>query len=162
VTGASFAPAPAAAPHLEIHLEAQGGAGGAAHTAPSAAAEWAATAAALAAGLAGLGLGHQLYRRRPEGATALAARLPRLHSLLEHKYWVDEIYDGLVVRPTRRLSEGFLWRVVDVRFIDGLVNLLAGFTKAFSYVFRFVQSGYVQTYALVLVLGVLVLLLRSI
>jgi NADH:ubiquinone oxidoreductase subunit 5 (subunit L)/multisubunit Na+/H+ antiporter MnhA subunit len=60
----------------------------------------------------------------------------------------------------RALSEGVLWRWVDVRFIDGIINLLAGFTKAFSYVFRFFQSGYVQTYALVVVLGVLVLIWR--
>jgi NADH:ubiquinone oxidoreductase subunit 5 (subunit L)/multisubunit Na+/H+ antiporter MnhA subunit len=66
-----------------------------------------------------------------------------------------------VVRPLHSLSERVLWRAVDVRVIDGLVNLLAGFTKAFSYLFRFAQSGYVQTYVLVLVLGVLVLLLRT-
>jgi hypothetical protein len=40
--------------------------------------------------------------------------------------------------------------------------LIAGFTKAFSYLFRFFQSGYVQTYVLVVVLGVLALLLRAI
>jgi NADH-quinone oxidoreductase subunit L len=132
-----------------------------AHAAHSAAAEWAATAAAFAAGLAGLGLGHLLYARRPELSTALAQRFAGVRSLLAHKYWVDEIYDATVVRPLHRLSDAVLWRAVDVRLIDGLVNLLAGFTKAFSYVFRFAQSGYVQTYALVLVLGVLVLLLHS-
>ena len=45
--------------------------------------------------------------------------------------------------------------------IDGAVNLTGGLTKVFSYVFRFAQDGYVQTYVLVVVLGVLVLLIRA-
>jgi NADH-quinone oxidoreductase subunit L len=132
-----------------------------AHATHSAAAEWAATAVALAAGILGLALGDLFYRRRPELATQMAARFPGVQRVLVAKYWVDEVYDVLVVRPVRALSEGFLWRFVDVRIIDGIVNLLGGFTKAFSYVFRFFQSGYVQTYVLVLVLGVLALLWRT-
>jgi NADH-quinone oxidoreductase subunit L len=124
------------------------------------AAEWGAMAVALTAGLLGLLLGHQLYARRPELSARLAGRFAGLKRLLEGKYFVDELYAAVVVRPTRGLSERVLWRLVDVRLIDGLVNLLGGLTKAFSYVFRFAQSGYVQTYVLVVVLGVLVLLIR--
>ena len=137
----------------------QGGA--VAHATHSAAAEWAATAVAMAAGLLGLFFGDLFYRRRPELATAAAARFAGLRRLLEHKYWVDEVYDAVVVRPVHGLSRTVLWRIVDMRIIDGIVNLLGGLTKAFSYVFRFFQSGYVQTYVLVLVLGVLALLWRT-
>jgi len=133
----------------------------AAHAPHSAAAEWAATAVAMGAGLLGLFLGDLFYRRRPQLATQTAVRFAGLRALLENKYWVDEAYDAAVVRPIHWLSRGVLWRVVDVRIIDGIVNLLGGVTKAFSYVFRFFQSGYVQTYVLVLVLGVLALLWRT-
>jgi len=129
-------------------------------TSHGAAAEWRAALLAVAAGLLGLGLGHQLYARRPQAAAALAARFPGLQQLLAAKYYVDELYGALVVRPLRVLSDRLLWRIVDVRVIDGLVNFLGGLTKAFSYVFRFAQSGYVQTYVLVVVLGVLALLIR--
>jgi NADH-quinone oxidoreductase subunit L len=151
------------APHgaTESHGAAGTHAPAAAHATHSAAAEWAATAVALAAGILGLLLGDLFYRRRPELATQMAARFPGVHRMLAAKYWVDEVYDFLVVRPVLALSEGFLWRFVDVRIIDGTVNLLGGFTKAFSYVFRFFQSGYVQTYVFVLVLGVLALLWRT-
>ena len=118
-----------------------------------------AMAVALAAALLGLGLGFQLYARRPQTAAALAGRLQPLQRLLAGKYFVDELYAAVIVRPFRLLSEA-LWRLVDVRLIDGVINLLGGVTRAFSFVFRFAQSGYVQTYAFVVVLGVLVLLLR--
>jgi NADH-quinone oxidoreductase subunit L len=127
---------------------------------PSARAEWGATLVAVTIGLIGLLLGHQLYARAPQAAARLAARFAFLRRLLARKFYVDEVYDALVVRPTRFLADRVLWRVVDVRIIDGLVNLLGGLTKAFSYVFRFAQSGYVQTYVFVLVLGVLALLIR--
>ncbi len=130
------------------------------HAAHSAAAEWGATGVAMLMGLLGIGLGHLLYVRRPELATQLAARFSGLRRVLAAKYYVDEAYDAVVVRPVRMLSDRVLWRIFDVRIIDGIVNLLGGLTKAFSYVFRFFQSGYVQTYVFVVVLGVLVLLWR--
>jgi NADH-quinone oxidoreductase subunit L len=125
-----------------------------------AAAEWGATLVAALLGLGGLGLGFLYYARRPQLATQLAARLPGLQRVLAAKYYVDEAYEAVIIRPVHGLARGVLWRGVDVRLIDGIVNLLAGLTKAFSYVFRFFQSGYVQTYALVILLGILVLLLR--
>jgi NADH-quinone oxidoreductase subunit L len=166
---AAEAPAHAGAPHgAATATDAPGGtpAGAAAHTAAaeaphSATTEWGAMSAAILAGVLGLALGDRFYRRRPELATRAAARVPALQRLLAGKYYVDEAYDLVVVRPVRALSTGVLWRIVDVRIIDGIVNLLGGFTKAFSYVFRFFQSGYVQTYVLVLVLGVLALLWRT-
>jgi len=126
----------------------------------SAAAEWGATLLAVCVGLAGLGLGHLFYAARPQLATAWAARAGGLRRVLESKYYVDEVYDAVIVQPVRRLSESVLWRTLDVRLIDGVVNLLGGITKASSYLFRFGQSGYVQTYVLVVVLGVVVLLMR--
>jgi NADH-quinone oxidoreductase subunit L len=143
-----------------------GGYAGEAHAAveahASTSAEWAATAVAMLAGLGGLLLGHLFYARRPELATRTAAALPGLQRVLGAKYYVDEIYDRVIVRPLGFFADRILWRGIDVRVIDGVINLLAGFTKAFSYLFRFFQSGYVQTYVLVVVLGVLVLLLRAI
>jgi NADH-quinone oxidoreductase subunit L len=118
-------------------------------------------AIALGAGLLGLLLGHRLYAGRPQSATSLSAHFRGLQKLLVGKYYVDELYEAVVIKPTRVLSERVLWRLVDVRVIDGLVNFMAGLTKVFSHVFRFAQSGYVQTYVLVVVLGVIILLLRA-
>lgn len=127
----------------------------------SAAAEWGAAGAAFASALLGLLLAAQLYVRRPEAATELAARFAALKGLLSNKYYVDEMYTQTIVRPIRSLSDAVLWRIVDQRMIDGAVNMTGGLTKVFSYVFRFAQDGYVQTYVLVVVLGALALLIRA-
>ncbi len=133
-----------------------------AHPTPAHAAlpESAAMAVALAAGLLGLGLGHQMYARRPQVATALALRLPAVRNLLAGKYFVDELYAAAIIRPLRLLADRVLWRIVDMKLIDGSVRLLGWLTWALSVAFRFGQSGYVQTYVLVVVLGVFALLLR--
>ena len=52
----------------------------------------------------------------------MAARFAGLHRVLENKYYVDEIYDAAIVQPIRIVSEEGLWKIVDVRVIDGAVN----------------------------------------
>ena len=71
----------------------------------------------------------------------------RGYRLLWNKYWVDEIYNALVVRPIVLLAQG-LWIVVDVLFIDGLVNAMAYLTFAAGAGVRVLQNGNVQFYAL--------------
>ena len=76
--------------------------------------------------------------------------------LLQNKWYVDEIYDGLVVRPVRALSV-FFNNVVEKKGIDGLVN---GAGKAVNYgsrQLRWLQSGQVGIYVLLMVIGMLCL-----
>jgi NADH-quinone oxidoreductase subunit L len=76
--------------------------------------------------------------------------------VLEHKYYVDEVYDRGVVRPTYATSRNLLWRGIDVGLIDGLfVNGSAWLARGFGWMGSALQSGQVGTYAWVLVLGVL-------
>jgi NADH-quinone oxidoreductase subunit L len=79
--------------------------------------------------------------------------------VLANKYYVDELYDATVVRPTYGLSRNLLWRGIDVGLIDGLlVNGSALFARMLGRVGSFVQSGQLGTYAWVLVLGVVAVL----
>src|SRR6185369_8666902 len=73
----------------------------------------------LAAG--GATLAYVFYVRTPGWPQILAWRLKPAYELLVGKYWVDELYDALVVRPYVALSN-LLWRVVDQTMIDGAVN----------------------------------------
>ncbi|HJQ21802.1 MAG TPA: NADH-quinone oxidoreductase subunit L [Gemmatimonadaceae bacterium] len=76
--------------------------------------------------------------------------------VLEHKYYVDEIYDRGVVQPTYKTSRNLLWRGIDVGLIDGLfVNGSAWLARGLGWIGSALQSGQVGTYAWVLVLGVL-------
>jgi NADH-quinone oxidoreductase subunit L len=109
--------------------------------------------AALGAGLAWL-----FYVRRPELPARLAARLQGLYALLAGKYWIDEIYDALIVRPYVRFS-GMLWRVIDQGLIDGAVNGTAAFVVVNGQLWRLAQTGNVQHYALVFLGGAAAVLL---
>jgi NADH-quinone oxidoreductase subunit L len=79
--------------------------------------------------------------------------------VLEHKYFVDEAYDKVIVRPTFVTSRNLLWRGIDVGLIDGLmVNGSAWAARAVGWIGSTLQSGQTGTYAWVLVLGVLAVL----
>jgi NADH-quinone oxidoreductase subunit L len=81
--------------------------------------------------------------------------------VLEHKWYVDEAYDAVVVKPTFSLSRSVLWTGVDVGLIDTLlVNGSAAAIRFFGWIGSQLQTGRVGTYAWLLVIGA-VLLLRA-
>jgi NADH-quinone oxidoreductase subunit L len=79
--------------------------------------------------------------------------------VLANKYYVDELYDATVVRPTYSVSRSLLWRGVDTGIIDGLlVNGSALLARFVGWTGSQLQSGQTGTYAWVLVLGVIAVL----
>ncbi len=111
----------------------------------------------LAVAVAGVVLGLMAYLWRPALATSLRERFAAPYSLFSNKYYFDEIYQALVVRPLVVLS-GFLYRDFDLAIIDGMVNGTAALIRGTAERLRIVQSGYVRRYALVLLLGVVIIL----
>ena len=98
------------------------------------------------------------YVRDPKLPERLSLRFRALYELLRGKYWVDEIYDFLVVRPYRALSR-FAWRVVDDGLIDGLAVRGTGRLVEFgSGVASRWETGYVTSYVLVFFGGALAVL----
>ena len=76
--------------------------------------------------------------------------------ILQHKWYVDEIYDAVIVNPLRYISD-FFDKIIEKKGIDGLVN---GVGKAVNYgsrQLRLIQSGQVGAYVLLMVIGMLVL-----
>ena len=80
-----------------------------------------------------------------------------VYELLVGKYWIDELYDAVVVRPYVALSN-LLWRIVDQMMIDGAVNGVATTVLVNGQLWRYVQDGNVQHYALVFLGGAIALL----
>jgi len=111
----------------------------------------------VAVALGGLGLAYLFYVAQPEMPERLRARAGRLYDVVYNKYYVDEIYDAVFVRPTVAVA-GWLWRAVDVAVIDGLVNGSARLVAENARVWRRLQSGNVQHYALSMLGGVLLVL----
>jgi NADH-quinone oxidoreductase subunit L len=111
----------------------------------------------LALGLAvgGILLGVQVYRR-----AGLPERLARasgpLYVLVRNLYWVDELYEALVVRPYYRLSR--ISATFDRFVIDGLVNATGVTLELIGQIVKLFQTGFVRNYALVFLLGVVAIL----
>jgi NADH-quinone oxidoreductase subunit L len=108
--------------------------------------------------MTGIGLAVFFFLKRRSAADAVAARCAGLHRVLTHKYYVDKIYDATVVQPIRIVSEDGLWKIVDVRGIDGAVNLVGGIVTGSSEGLRRLQTGSVRAYAASLFLGVVLIL----
>jgi NADH-quinone oxidoreductase subunit L len=84
----------------------------------------------------------------------MAERFSRLYTILIHKYYVDEFYNWLVVRPLRVGSEKILWQRVDEQAIDGVMVNGTGETVAgVGRLLRRIQSGNIQSYASWVLLG---------
>lgn len=151
-------------------------AGGTAHL--SRGAELALMALSVAIGVVGILFAWRVYVRRPELADRLAARFARPHRVLKNKYYVDELYGATVIEGTMRGADGlwtfdrqvvdgavngsgwvtiiFSWisHIVDKYLVDGVVNLVGSVIQESSFVFRRVQTGLIQNYALLMTVGV--------
>jgi NADH-quinone oxidoreductase subunit L len=91
-------------------------------------------------------------------APRIANALRPLVTVLEHKYWFDEVYQAVFARGSLLLGRG-LWKGGDVALIDnGLVNGSAAVIGRLSGLLRQVQSGYLYHYAFAMILGLIALL----
>jgi NADH-quinone oxidoreductase subunit L len=124
---------------------------------PDAGLLWVLMGVSVAVALGGWMTARYFYLTRPELPGRLATRAAALYRLSLNKWYVDELYDWLFVRPTTRLADR-LWRTVDVRTIDQAVNGVGGSTLAGARILRLLQSGQLQHYALAMMVGTFVIL----
>ena len=120
---------------------------------PSDGAEWVGLAVGAAIGLAGIALAYLIYMRRSGVTARLVARMPRVHDLLAHKYYFDEIYDAMFVRPGAALGR-FGRTVIESEFVQGvMIGGPTGVVRAGTNFARAIQSGYLRAYAGLLLFG---------
>jgi NADH-quinone oxidoreductase subunit L len=113
---------------------------------------------AIAIGLGGLALA--MYLLKPaalRNADEEPAYTDGLGRTLYNKWYVDEVYDATVVRPVGGLSRAFS-RVVDRGIIDGIVDGAGRLAQAIGLLAVRIQTGQINTYAFVILVGVLVVL----
>jgi NADH-quinone oxidoreductase subunit L len=110
-------------------------------------------AAAIASALIGLFLAWWMYIKRPDQPAKLAKSLSGPYKLLLGKYFVDEIYAAVIVRPLVWISRNVLWHVVDEKIIDGAVNGVADTTRHAGNSARQTESGNTRSYAAWIVVG---------
>jgi NADH-quinone oxidoreductase subunit L len=117
--------------------------------------------AGLSAGVAGLGIAVAwlFYGGSMKHIPGqLAKRLAGVHRVVFNKFYVDELYDLIVVRPFRAVAD-VCYRVFDVLIIDsGLVHGVAGIASAVGGFIRGFHNGDLQQYAVAVVVGVAALI----
>ena len=105
-------------------------------------------------GLAGIAFAWTRYSKRVPSDEPTNA----LHKLLANKYYVDEVYNALIVQPIKNGSHFLLWRIVDNGIIDGIVNGVASIIRLIGGTLRRLQTGLVQSYIVSMVLGIVLFL----
>ncbi|HZS38626.1 MAG TPA: NADH-quinone oxidoreductase subunit L, partial [Polyangia bacterium] len=120
---------------------------------------WIAAAIAMAVSLAGIGLAWTLYGHGFSARVrSFVAALPRTYKLVLHKYYIDEIYDALIVRPLRWLAillDAFDRFFIDMVLVNGTGMLIGGVGKLVKYI----QNGDVQRYVIGILAGTTLLVL---
>jgi NADH-quinone oxidoreductase subunit L len=101
----------------------------------------------LSAAVLGGILAYQLYLKRPELPQKIADMLGGLYQAVIHKYYIDEIYTTLFVKPLVDGSARILWHGVDQGVIDAAVNDAADGAQHVSDAARHMQSGNLRSYA---------------
>jgi NADH-quinone oxidoreductase subunit L len=115
---------------------------------------------AVSVGVAGAGIFIALYfwLWQPSAAARLAQQFGGLYRLLHNKYYIDEIYDAVIVQPIKQVSTGALWKGMDAGLIDGSVNGVGATVQGASSSLRRLQTGSVRTYAASLFFGAVLIL----
>jgi NADH-quinone oxidoreductase subunit L len=121
---------------------------------PSEGAEWAGLAVGGIVAILGIGIAYMAYVARPGLTLRLRDRLRPAHDFLAHKWYFDELYDLLFVRPTLAFGR-FGQTVVESAFVQGvLVGGTVSVVRSTASFARAIQSGYLRAYAFLLLMGV--------
>ena len=97
----------------------------------------------------GISIGWFMFKQQP------FLQMPRL---LENKYYVDEIYDTVIVRPILIVSREGLWKIFDIGVIDGLIHGLGRTVIKFGTTIRYMQIGFVRAYAAIILAGAIIII----
>ena len=112
----------------------------------------------LGIAIAGILLARHFYINRPGLADRVAGGMKGVYKLLWNKWYVDDIYEWGIVIPLQKMSQAFLLRFVDKGIIDGAINGSGRLTAGISGMLRKLQTGLAQNYAMVFVIGIMVII----
>jgi NADH-quinone oxidoreductase subunit L len=115
------------------------------------------TPTAVGVAIAGIGLAWLTYQRRAIDAGTLAAAFGPIRTAALHKFWIDDIYEGLLGLALFSLSRIIGW--LDRYLVDGVLNVLSAWTVSAGNLLRAVQTGRAQDYVYGVAVGLLILIL---
>lgn len=102
-------------------------------------------------------LGWLIYAQRREWPEKIAGKLSFVYEIVAHRFYVDEIYDWVIVKPLMWFSTNILWKAVDRTFVDGIA--VHGSARAVGFMASLasaVQTGVLQRYLLYFLVGAVI------
>jgi NADH-quinone oxidoreductase subunit L len=118
--------------------------------------EYALMGISVAIAIIGIFAAWTMYIKNPELPAKFTAKFPGLHKAVFNKWYIDELYDFLFINPCKKIGT-FLWRGIDVKVVDGVVNGVAWIVKGLGAGLRYTQTGYLYSYAMAMVVGVVMI-----
>ncbi|HBG92658.1 MAG: NADH-quinone oxidoreductase subunit L [Nitrospirae bacterium GWF2_44_13] len=119
--------------------------------------EWMVMAISIIAGFSGIGLAALFYLVKTDIPVMLTQKFNAAYKILWNKYYVDELYSFIIVRPAIWTAKNILIGITDARIIEAVVNGVPKGIGEFSRILRKVQTGLLQHYAAIMALGVLII-----
>ena len=119
--------------------------------------EWVLLVISAVVALLGIYVAYYMYILKPEAPKKLAKQWSSIYKLLVRKYYVDEVYTEIIVKPLKDFG-GFLASVIDRGLIDGLVNGVGSVTTGLAPLLGGMQAGLVREYAFSILIGAVAIL----
>ncbi|MEX0823584.1 MAG: NADH-quinone oxidoreductase subunit L [Balneolaceae bacterium] len=122
-------------------------------------AEWILMVLSIIIAVAGVFIAFRMYGndQQAESDALIAGQFGGLYTVWKEKYNLDEVYEGVVVFPVVKFSDKVL-AVFDMKVVDGIVNAIAGTVRLAGSLIRYIQTGIASSYALYLIIGVILVL----
>ncbi len=119
--------------------------------------EWGLILLSVIVALLGIYIAYVFYLKKPAIPHNIVRRFPRVYKLLANKYYVDEVYNAVIVSPLVKGSE-IVYENFDLAVIDGAIDGSASATGFFGRMLSTLQTGYVKDYVLIFLLGTVIVL----
>lgn len=120
--------------------------------------EWMVVAISIVTALGGIIVSTIFYYFKPEIPGLIADKFRGVYATLWNKYYVDELYDRIIVKPTYWVASNVLVAITDTKMIEGVVNGVPKLIGKFGDQLRKVQTGRLQHYAISMAIGLVVIL----
>jgi NADH-quinone oxidoreductase subunit L len=108
--------------------------------------------------LSGLVIAAIFYLMKTDIPVKLAQRFSFIYRILFNKYYVDELYHHILIRPTLWVANRFIEGFTDAKIIEGIVNGVPKAIGRFSGILRKAQDGLAQHYAIIMAAGIIILI----
>lgn len=119
-------------------------------------AEAAIMALSIIIGFIGIIAAYVVYMKKKELPDKLVGLFPNIYRILFNKYYVDEFYDMIIVRPIKAFSRGFINEFTDRGVIEGIVNGVPALINDISHRLSRIQSGILSHYSMIMAIGFIV------